>query len=44
MNNLEFNFHNLSYLEDHEVTVAPRVVSDVARDRFLARQLWGGSP
>jgi hypothetical protein len=32
MNALRFDFHNLGYLEDREVTVSPRVVSDVAVD------------
>lgn len=32
MNSLRFDFHNLGYLEDRDVTVSPRVVSDVAVD------------
>ena len=32
MNDLRFDFHNLGYLEDRELTVAPRVVTDVALD------------
>ena len=43
MNNLDFNFHNLSYLEDHDITIAPRVRKDVARDLSLARALWQSS-
>ena len=39
-NNLSFNFHNLSYLEDQEMSVSPRVINDVSRDRALARALW----
>jgi len=40
MTNLSFNFHNLSYFEDQDISVAPRVVADVARDVRLARRLW----
>lgn len=32
LNDLIFDFHNLSYLEDREVTISPRVVKDVALD------------
>jgi hypothetical protein len=39
-NNLNFNFHNLSYLEDQEMSISPRVINDVSRDRALARALW----
>lgn len=31
-NDLLFNFHNLSYFEDHEVTISPRTVADVKHD------------
>lgn len=40
MTHLEFNFHNLSYFEDHGISVAPRVRRDVERDLKLARLLW----
>lgn len=43
MNNLDFNFHNLSYLEDHDITIAPRVRLDIARELPLARALWQGT-
>lgn len=39
-NNINFNFHNLSYLEDQSISIAPRVVMDVRRDLALARKLW----
>lgn len=39
-NNINFNFHNLSYLEDQEISIAPRVTNDVLRDLALARILW----
>ncbi|HEU4411447.1 MAG TPA: hypothetical protein VFS43_39715 [Polyangiaceae bacterium] len=32
LNPLRFDFHNFSYLEDRELTVSPRVVTDVALD------------
>jgi hypothetical protein len=32
LNATRFDFHNLSYLEDANVTIAPRVVTDVQRD------------
>ena len=32
LNPLRFDFHNMSYLEDRDVTIAPRVVEDVALD------------
>jgi hypothetical protein len=32
LNALRFDFHNMSYLEDRDVTVSPRVVRDVALD------------
>lgn len=31
-NELDFNFHNLSYFEDHPLTVSPRTIADVERD------------
>lgn len=31
-NNLRFDFHNLSYLEDRDVTISPRVKFDLMRD------------
>ena len=40
MTNLVFNFHNLSYFEDHGISIAPRVRQDVARDVKLGRRLW----
>lgn len=39
-NNINFNFHNLSYLEDQSISVSPRVRRDVVRDLKLARLLW----
>lgn len=39
-NNINFNFHNLSYLEDQRMNVSPRVHADVGRDLSLARILW----
>jgi len=39
-NNINFNFHNLSYLEDQSISVSPRVREDVKRDLKLARMLW----
>jgi hypothetical protein len=40
MNDLRFDFHNLSYLEDRELTVSPRVITDVALDLgWLSRKL-----
>jgi hypothetical protein len=32
MNDLRFDFHNLSYLEDREITISPRVKRDVELD------------
>jgi hypothetical protein len=32
MNGLRFDFHNFGYLEDRDLTVSPRVVTDVALD------------
>ena len=31
-NQLRFDFHNLSFLEDRQITVSPRVKTDVIRD------------
>ena len=31
-NQLNFDFHNLSYLGDYEVTISPRTLADVERD------------
>ena len=33
LNDIRFDFHSLSHLEDREHTVSPRVVEDVARDQ-----------
>ena len=38
-NRIGFDFHNLSYFEDREVTIAPRVRRDVERDLAIARKL-----
>jgi len=39
-NPLRFDFHNLSYLEDRQITVSPRVKTDVTRDlEWLSRHL-----
>jgi len=43
-NNINFNFHNLSYLEDQAISVSPRVRADLERDLKLAEQLWRRSP
>jgi hypothetical protein len=38
LNDLAFDFHNLSYLENRPMTISPRVVGDVARElEWLAR-------
>lgn len=39
-NNLDFDFHNLSYLVDHEISVSPRVIADVERDLKWSEALW----
>jgi len=39
LNPLRFDFHNLGYLEDRDLTVSPRVVSDVAADLQWLAQL-----
>ena len=31
-NQLNFNFHNLSYLEDYEISISPRTFADIERD------------
>ena len=31
-NNLQFNFHNLSYFEEQDISIAPRTINDVQRD------------
>lgn len=39
-NNLRFDFHNLSFLEDRQITVSPRVQFDVKRDlEWIAKHL-----
>ena len=38
-NELPFNFHNLSYLQDMEMNIAPRVHADVAYDLAWLRRL-----
>ena len=39
-NQLRFDFHNLSFLEDRQITVSPRVKTDVLRDlEWLSRHL-----
>lgn len=39
-NNLRFDFHNLSFLEDRQITVSPRVKFDVRRDlEWIAKHL-----
>lgn len=39
MNDLRFDFHNFSYLEDREITISPRVVRDVELDlNWLQKQ------
>ena len=40
MNGLNFNFHNLSYLEDQDITIAPRVRGDLVRDVRMGREQW----
>lgn len=39
-NDLLFNFHNLSYFEDHEITIAPRTINDVKRDINWSQALF----
>ena len=40
MNTLAFDFHNLSYFEQEEITIAPRVKADVRSElRWLKRWL-----
>ena len=43
MNELAFNFHNLSYFEQEEITVAPRVASDVRAELSWVNE-WLASP
>ncbi len=31
-NNLQFNFHNFSYFEEQDISIAPRTINDVQRD------------
>jgi hypothetical protein len=39
MNDLRFDFHNFSYLEDRDITISPRVVRDVELDlNWLQKQ------
>jgi hypothetical protein len=38
LNALRFDFHNFSYLEDRDLTVSPRVTTDVALDLAWAAQ------
>ena len=39
-NQLRFDFHNFSFLEDRQITVSPRVKTDVLRDlEWLSRHL-----
>jgi hypothetical protein len=38
MNDLRFDFHNLSYLEDRDVTISPRVKRDVELDLIWLRK------
>lgn len=38
-NDLDFNFHNLSYFEDHEVTISPRTKADVSHDLWWSTEL-----
>ncbi len=38
LNPLRFDFHNFSYLEDRELTVSPRVATDVALDLVWTAQ------
>lgn len=41
LNDLRFDFHSLSHLEDRDHTISPRVVQDVARDVFWVQQWLG---
>lgn len=44
-NNLRFDFHNLSFLEDRQITISPRVKIDVTRDlEWLSRHLSFPAP
>ncbi len=40
-NRLRFDFHNLSHLEDRELTIAPRVVNDVVHELKWLRDALG---
>ncbi len=40
-NNLRFDFHSLSYLEDRNISVSPRVKTDVLRDLEWLKQRAG---
>jgi hypothetical protein len=40
-NKLRFDFHNLSHLEDRELTIAPRVVNDVTHELEWLRSALG---
>ena len=37
LNNLRFDFHSLSHLEDGNMTISPRVVGDVDRELWWVR-------
>jgi hypothetical protein len=39
-NSLLFNFHNLSYFEDEDLSISLRTVNDVKRDLWNAIKLW----
>ena len=43
MNTLAFDFHNLSYFEQEEITVAPRVEEDVRSELSWIRK-WMDEP
>ena len=38
-NNLLFNFHNLSYFESQDISIAPRTLNDVKRDMAWSQSL-----
>lgn len=38
MNDLRFDFHNFSYLEDRDITISPRVIRDVELDLTWLRK------
>lgn len=42
MNELRFDFHNFSYLEDRDITLSPRLKRDVELDLLWLRAFYSG--